>query len=192
VSTRGSVAELASPVHLADSLPGLFQDDEIDARTGRLQPNFLQRFTGALDEVLAPVFSCLDNLDAYLDPRLAPPDFLDWLAAWLGEELDETWTIERRRELVLRAVELYRWRGTARGLAAAVAIYTGVEPEIVDSGGVAWSTEPDNPLPGNADARVVVRIDGEHAADVDRARLERLVAAAKPAHLIAEITVEAP
>lgn len=190
MSRRGTVTALSSPVRIGDALPGLFQEDEVDPRTGRVQPNLIQRFASALDAVLAPVFSSLDNLEAYLDPRLAPDDFLAWLASWLGEELDETWTIERRRALVLRAVDLYRWRGTARGLAATVAIYTGAEPEIVDGGGVAWSTEPDNPLPGTADPRVEIRIDAAQAEAIDRARLERLVAAAKPAHLVTEITVE--
>jgi phage tail-like protein len=190
MSMRGTAAELTSPVRLGDSLPGLFQDAEPDSRTGGLRPNLVQRFTSAFDELLAPVFSCLDNLDAYFDPRLTPPDFLEWLAAWLGVELDETWTIDRRRELVLRAVELYRWRGTARGLAQAVTVFTGAEPEVVDSGGVAWSTMPDNPLPGDSEPRVVVRLGAQHAASVDRARLEALVAAAKPAHVVAEIQVE--
>lgn len=191
MSARGTIAGLASPVHLADSLPGLFQEEEGDPVTGRLQPNFVQRFTSAFDDLLAPVFASLDNLDSYFDPRLTPADFLEWLAGWLGIELDETWTLARRRKLVLRAVELYRWRGTARGVAETVAVYTGVEPEVVDNGGVAWSTEPENPLPGDPTPRVVIRIDAKRTASVERARLEALVAAVKPAHLIAEIEMEA-
>lgn len=189
MSRRGTIPGLSSPVRLGEALPGLFQDDEINRRTGRVQPNLSQRFTAAFDELLAPIFSSLDNVDAYLDPTLAPPDFLDWLAGWVGVELDENWTLERRRALVRRAVELYRWRGTARGLAAAVAVYTGAEPEVVDTGGVAWSTGPEGPLPGSGDPRVVVRLAAEDAAAIDRSRLERLVALAKPAHVIAEIEV---
>jgi phage tail-like protein len=190
VSPRGTVPHLPSPARLGDALPGLFHDDEFDARTGTVQPNLVQRFTMAFDELLAPVFSCLDNLDAYLDPRTAPPDFLEWIAGWIGVELDETWTLERRRALVLHAVELYQWRGTARGLAEAVAVFTGVEPEIVDNGGVSWSTGPENELPGSPEPHVVVRFPADHAPGVDRARVEALIGAAKPAHLIAEIELE--
>ena len=53
--------------------------------------SFALGFTAALDEVLAPVFNSLDNLDSYLDPELSPEDFLDWLAGWLGLVLDEDW-----------------------------------------------------------------------------------------------------
>jgi phage tail-like protein len=187
---RGTVEDLLSPHPLGASLPGLYQEDEIDARTGEVRPNLAQRFTGAFDELLAPVFSCLDNFEAYLDPTLTPPDFLEWLAGWLGVDLDENWPLERRRDLVQRAVELYRWRGTARGVAKAVEIYTGVEPEVVDSGGVAWSTKAESPLPGSPDPRVVVRVPAGDASTVGRARLEALVAAVKPAHVVAEIELE--
>jgi len=190
MSNRGTVAGLPTPVRLGSALPGLFQDDELDPVTGSSRPVFVQRFTAAFDELLAPVVSCLDNLDAYLDPRLAPADFLEWIAAWVGVELDETWTLERRRAVVLRAVELYRWRGTARGLAEMVALVAGVEPEVVDSGGVSWSTAPDSPMPGSDEPRIVVRFHGEASADIDRVRLERLVALAKPAHLVAELEVD--
>jgi phage tail-like protein len=190
VARRGTVSGLATPHPLGAALPGMYHDDEIDSRTGGLRPNLAQRLTGALDEVLAPVFSCLDNIDAYLDPTLAPADFLDWLGAWLGVEPDETWPLERRRALVCRAIELYRWRGTARGLSSAVSLFTGAEPEIVDSGGVAWSTDPNGPLPGIPDPRITVRL--RMAPDrVDLERLEAVIAAAKPAHVIAEIEVEA-
>jgi len=191
VSARGTVPGLASPHPLGPALPGLYQEDEADPRTGQPRPNMAQRLTSAFDELLAPVFSCLDNFDAYLDPRLAPIDFLEWLAGWIGVELDESWPLERRRDLVLHAVELYRWRGTARGLAEAVAIFTGAEPEIVDSGGVAWSTEPQSALPGSPDAHVVVRLRLEDPTTVERTRLEALVAAAKPAHVVADLELEA-
>ena len=75
--------------------------------------------------MLAPVLSTIDNLDAYLDPWLTPPDFLDWLAGWFGLELDATWPEERRRALVANALELGRWRGTVIGLALLVELYTG-------------------------------------------------------------------
>ena len=67
----------------------------------------------AFDEVLAPLFTTLDCFDSYLDPDLAPHDFVDWLASWVGVDIDETWTLERRRRLIQDAVVLYRIRGTA-------------------------------------------------------------------------------
>jgi hypothetical protein len=45
---------------------------------------FTDRFCGALDTVLAPVFVTLDSLDAYVDPALTPDDFLAWLGDWVA------------------------------------------------------------------------------------------------------------
>jgi phage tail-like protein len=56
------------------------------------------------DTVLAPVHAAIDDLDAYLDPALTPPDFLEWLGGWLGLVVDRRWPIRRRREFVAKAV----------------------------------------------------------------------------------------
>jgi phage tail-like protein len=166
------------------------------ARRRRLRPSLAQRFTAALDEVLAPVFLCLDNIHAYFDPRLAPADFLPWLAGWVGLTFDEPWPEDReerlreerrRRRLVARAVHLYGQRGTARGLAEQVEVFTGVEPEIIESGGVAWSTKPRTPLPGSPRPHVLVRLKVSHAETIDASRLAALVEGAKPAHVTAEV-----
>jgi phage tail-like protein len=175
---RGLIDGLESPHPLGHALPALFQDD-----------GFTQHFTAGLDDVLAPVFCTLDNLDAYFDPTLAPADFIVWLAGWVGLNLDENWPVERQRALIAQAAELYRWRGTVRGLAAHVALYTGTEPEIVDNGGCAWSKTPGAPLPGTAEPRLTVRIRVPDPSSVDRRRIDAIVASAKPAHVLHEIEV---
>src|SRR4029078_7442547 len=68
-AVRGTIPGALSPVPIAGLLPGIYQDDL-----------FTQQFTGGLDDVLAPVFTTLDCLDTYVDPWLAPEDFLEWLA----------------------------------------------------------------------------------------------------------------
>jgi phage tail-like protein len=153
-------------------LPALYQDDA-----------FAQSFVGALDTVLAPVVGTLDNLDAYLDPYLTPGDFLVWLANWVGVTIDDSWTSERRREVVARAVELYRLRGTATGLSEQIEIHTGGTVEIIENGGTAWSIDPGGDLPGSPKPQVVVRVHVDDPKGVDSARIEALVAAAKPAHV---------
>ncbi len=175
---RGLLDGLESPHPLGEALPALFQEDE-----------FTMRFTAAFDDVLAPVFCTLDNLDAYLDPGLAPADFIAWLAGWVGLDLDENWPVERQRALIAQAAELYRWRGTVKGLAAHVALYTGADPEVIDSGGCQWSKTPGAPLPGTAEHRITVRVRVADPSSVSRRRLEAIVAAAKPAHVVHEIEV---
>ena len=166
---RGLVGGLASAHPLVDRLPAVLQEDE-----------FCRRLVDALDEVLAPVISTLDCVDTYLDPKLAPDDFVDWLAGWVGLEVDENWPEARRRQLVEEAVGLYRRRGTVDGLARHVALFTGEDPVIEESGGCTWSATSGTPLPGQGRPRLVVRIatGAAHAAVV-----RRIVAASRPAHV---------
>jgi phage tail-like protein len=175
---RGLVEGLPTPHPFGPALPSVFQEDD-----------FAQRFVSAFDDVLAPIFCALDNWEAYLDPRIAPEDFLEWLSTWVGIELDETWPIERRRMLVAKAVELYRWRGTVKGLRDTVAIYTNSEPELVENGGMVASTSPGTKFPGKAGAEVTVKVKVKDQSTIDTARLERLVQAAKPAHVVAKVEV---
>lgn len=170
--SRGHVAGLVSPAPMGPTMPGLYQDDE-----------FSQRFISAFDEVLAPVMSTIDNFSAYLDPALTPEDFLDWLAGWVGVLLDETWPIERRRAFVAIASQLYKTRGTAAGLAAQVRLFTAGDVSIDESGGSAWSPTADAEPPGSPEFSVAVKVTPPAKAKIDAARLNALVAAAKPAHV---------
>ncbi|NEC21477.1 phage tail protein, partial [Streptomyces parvus] len=87
--TRAAVPGLPSRYPIGELLPALYADDDL-----------AQRFTAGLDTVLAPVLSTLDNLPAYVDPALAPADFLPWLASWVGVEADPAWPVELRRAVV--------------------------------------------------------------------------------------------
>jgi phage tail-like protein len=176
--SRGLVAELDSPHQLGDMLPALFQEDE-----------FAQRMCRALDEVLAPVFATLDCQEYYFDPTLTPVDFLDWLAGWVGVILDQNWPEARRRAWVEQAGELYRWQGTARGIAQYVALYTGQVPLVTDSGGVVWSGIPDGEVPGSPTPEVVVEVTVSDPTTVDTRHLDAIVAAAKPAHVAHRVEV---
>ena len=133
---RGLVAGLSSPHPMATGLPAIYQEDD----------PFTVRFTQAFDDSLAPIFSTLDNLPAYFDPRYAPEDFLGWLAGWVAIELDETWEVERRRRAVRDGADLLRRRGTAGGLAAEIELATGGQVEIVENGGSGWSLDAGSPI----------------------------------------------
>lgn len=177
-SGRRLTPGVPTPHPLVGLLPALFQEDP-----------FATRLCAALDEVLAPVLVALDCLDAYLDPALAPPDFVDWLAGWVGLALDQNWPESQRRALVARAGELYRWQGTRRGLIQHLRLYTGVDPEVSDSGGAAWSSNPGGSLPGDPDAEVRVRVVLGSDSSVDERAVEAIVMAAKPAHVRHRIEV---
>ncbi|WP_405940113.1 phage tail protein [Streptomyces sp. NBC_00726] len=169
---RTGVPGLPTPHPLIDQLPAVY-----------LEQDFLRRFLTALDDVLAPVLLTIDNLPAHLDPRSAPDDFLAWLAQWVAAESPESGPVERRRETVRGAVARHARRGTAGGLAEAVRLATGADPEITESGGTAWSTGPGTTLPGAPRPWVTIRVREGHGRPVDRARLEDLIGTEVPAHV---------
>jgi len=174
---RGTVIGLASPYPLATLLPAVYQEED----------PFIGRFTAGLDDVLAPVIATLDNLEAYLDPMLAPEDFLAWLAGWVGVTVNENAPVALHRATVARAAELHRLRGTVTGLRSTLELLTGGEVEVTDSGGVARSESPGTPAPGDRHpwVRVVVCVSAGTGWSTDalRAAVEAAVVAAKPAHV---------
>jgi len=175
---RGLVAGLESPHPIAESLPAMYREDDLAVR-----------LVSVMDSELAPVFASLDDFEAYLDPAYAPEDFLDWLAAWVGAALDQTWPLERRRRMVASAADLYRLRGTAGGLAAQVAIYTGGKVEVIESGAAGWSKVPNAAIPGDAAPSLLVRVTVRDSKKLSAARLDELVAASKPAHIPHQVEI---
>lgn len=169
---RGATADLRSPHPLGALLPGIYRSD-----------TFVQGLCAGLDEVLAPVLATLDALPAYLDPGTAPADVLEWLGGWVGLVADEQTPLERRRALVGGAVELHRWRGTARGVREALGVALGLACEVHESGAVAWSLDPAAVPPGSEEPSLVVTVLAGDPAAVDLERVDALVAALKPAHV---------
>lgn len=118
--------------YLRNGLPALYQDGD-----------FGMRFVGALEELLDPIVAVLDGLPHHFDPNHAPPDILSLLAAWLGVDLDETQDIRHQREMVLRAAELGRRRGTVKGMELALQLHFPEIPmRVEDNGGVIWHGRP--------------------------------------------------
>ncbi|WP_242492264.1 phage tail protein [Agromyces binzhouensis] len=172
---------LANPVPLGMRLPGILQED-----------GFLMRWTSAFDDSIAPVYAVLDNLEAYVRPSSAPADFLEWLAGWVDVALDDAWSEEQRRSIVAGAAALHRRAGTPGGIRDAMRLAAGpdAEVEVEESGATAWSPTPGAPLPGSAEARLVITVtvpNGDRA-ELER-RFERVAAAVVPAHLPVGVTV---
>jgi phage tail-like protein len=169
---RGAIPDLTNPVALRHRIPGVLQDDE-----------FTCRFLDAFDAGFAPILATLDGLAGYVDPWLAPEDFLDWLAGWVGVELDDAWTLEQRRTIVAGAALVHRQRGTVTGITEALRLALDGRVTVVDSGGCAWSGSPGGDLPGDAVPSMVVRIEFADPDRVDVRRIEALIDAVKPAHV---------
>jgi phage tail-like protein len=175
---RAAVAGLETPTPLVALLPAIYQEDL-----------FTAQFMGGFDDVLAPIFTTLDCLDAYIDPWLTPDDFMEWLAGWLGVVIDEGWPVERSRALIANIADLYRWRGTARGLSAELAIYTGGTVDISETGGVAWSLVPGGPMPGEDSPRLAVRVTVDDPERINQRIVDQMINAAKPAHVVHAVEI---
>ena len=121
----------SSRAYLRSGLPAIYQESD-----------FGMRFIGALEELLDPIVAVLDALPAHFDPDHAPRDILNLLAAWLGADLDEGQDMRHQREMVRRAADLGRKRGTVSGLELALALsFPDVPLRIEDQGGVRWSLD---------------------------------------------------
>ena len=175
--SRHGLDGLPTGAPLIDGMPALFRDDEM-----------LMGMLDGFDDVLAPIHAVVRDMDAYFDPALAPTDFLEWLATWLGVELNARWPLQRRRELLRRAVEVHRMRGTVWGVANAVELYTGIEPEIVENGQATGSAAPGGDLPGQRQLGLSVTVTSDDS-NLDPDVIDRIVAATKPAHVPHQVRV---
>lgn len=166
---RGLIPDLVSGVPIAQRLPGVYQEED-----------FAQRFVSTFDDALAPIIATLDGLPSYVDPWLAPADFLDWLASWVGVDNDETWSVAQRRAIVAEAALVHRRRGTARGVADAVRLTVADEcrVEVVETGSAQAPS-------------ITVRVRIRDVELVDVRRVGDLVTALKPAHVAHVVEVVA-
>lgn len=173
---RGA-ADVPMASSLRDGLPPAFFGSD-----------FTADLVAAFDEVLAPVVATLDDLDAYVDPRYAPDDFVRWLGTWLVAPVDERWPAHRVRAHLPDIRDALLRRGTVTGLAAMLRAVTGNEPEISDSGGVATSPRPMGPLPGVERAFVRVRVSiPDEDPDTMEDVVSRIVTEMTPAHVPVDV-----
>jgi phage tail-like protein len=102
-------------------LPAIYQEDDL-----------MGRFLMLFESFLAPIAMQIENNADYYNPRLAPPEFLPWLASWTGMVLDEQLPEKTRRKLLGASASLFRKRGTRQGLQEYLEIFTGGKVQIVE------------------------------------------------------------
>ena len=101
-----------------DFLPDLYR--EVD---------FVGRLLKVFELAFEPDVKTLDGLWAYFNPRLAPQGLLPFLAHWVGWQISPDLSLDQQRDLIARALEIYRWRGTRRGLRLSLHLATGLPLE---------------------------------------------------------------
>jgi hypothetical protein len=133
----------------------------------------------------------LDSLPGHVSPEIAPRDMLRVMAAWLGVELDEAWPEERLRDLVKRAADLSRMRGTKAGLELELALsFPHLPLRVEESGGVFAGNDPAK-LPKAEAPGFVVYCD-EPLDEAEQAAVARAIEHMKPVHVPYRLRVKAP
>ncbi|WP_265935513.1 phage tail protein [Actinacidiphila bryophytorum] len=148
----------------------------------------VQGITQGLDDVLAPVLCTLDNLPAYLDPALAPADFVALLAAWVGADGEA----DAGRDAVAGAAGSHAVRGTCAGLAEQIRLAFGVTAEVDDGVPALASTTALTPLPQDTAPHLAVRVRTGDPGALDIRALTALVARNRPAHVPFTVEVLGP
>jgi len=103
-------------------LPAVYREDRTDA-------SFLERFLANMEGIATVTEDRIAAAQVLFDTRTAPDEALDWLAGWYDMALDPRWDEPRRRLLVRNAAQFFGWRGTARGILAALRLAFEKRPD---------------------------------------------------------------
>lgn len=112
---------------ITEHLPAIYR------RSDALGSNLVRDVCFILEHMFGSLLETLDERHRFYDPYECPPEFLPWLASWTALLLDMDWPEDKQRAIVKRAVDLYRIRGTKRGLALFLRLFTGLEPIIEEN-----------------------------------------------------------
>jgi len=90
----------------------------------------MRRFLFIFQHVMASITERIDHMVDLTDPLMCDAKFLPWLASWVGFELDESLPVHQQRELVRRAIRLFRTRGTRKGIEEMVRVLTSAPARV--------------------------------------------------------------
>ncbi len=106
-------------------LPAIYQQDP----QGR---DFMERFLALFESLNLEVEDEIAHMARYFDPEVVGDEFLEWLSSWLALMQDTNWPEEKRRAFLRRAYQLYKKRGTSRGLEELVQLFTEAEVAVIE------------------------------------------------------------
>lgn len=105
-------------------LPEIYQTEE--------QNDFLERYLSLFEAVYQDLDEKIRNAACQLDPRSTRPDFLNWMAEWVGITDIHLWPEEKLRILLRGIVRKNLVRGTRQYMEYIVEIFTGEKPFFVE------------------------------------------------------------
>jgi phage tail-like protein len=183
-------------------LPGTYQEDD----AGK---DFLERFLSLFETFMQHSETQIYNFTEYLDSHTVPGPFIPWLSQWLAAAVDENWSDAQQRQLLQEAPQLYKKRGTGAVLARIIEIFYGTAPIIIENFQMdcidsdehrsmmedLFSTDPYlfsvllPPKWEDPDSEVKSAII---VSDTQRAALQRIIDAEKPAYTTAALHLLEP
>jgi phage tail-like protein len=113
--------------YLQRYLPAVWREDPVSA-------SFVERMLANVEGTLTEVEGRIAAAQLLFDTSTVPPEFLQWLAGWLGASLDAAWDEGKRRFFVANAMRIYASRGTRGGLVRALrlALEECVDPHLFE------------------------------------------------------------
>lgn len=160
-----------------------------------IERTFFERFLRGFEDCMEPMQERIAQLYRRFDSNTTPADFLPWLATWVALVLDENWPELKRRQLIREAVELYRWRGTRRGMSRYLQIYTGVIPQINDRPYEGMRLGPntllgrDTVLGGVGHHCFLITLALPANSPVSERAIQAIIESEKPAHTAYELRI---
>ncbi|OWY65995.1 hypothetical protein B7486_38965 [cyanobacterium TDX16] len=169
--------------------------------------DFINRLISIFEQAFEPVVNSYRSMWANLDPLTSPQALLPFLSYWVAWHVEPHWNLKQQRRLIRHAMELYRWRGTRRGLRLYLHLYTGLplDDDVPQEANKHISiTEPfgagmvlgnsrigeDAVLGGGNPYHFVVRLRSDRDRAIDEQLVRRILDSEKPAFCTYELIIE--
>ena len=170
------------------------------------ESDFIGRILKLFEETFEPAVNSMESLWAYIDPLTTSESLLPFLAYWVGWELTPRLSLQRQRFLIRQAMELYRWRGTRRGLRLYLHLFTGLPldedlpefdkhisiQEVFGQGFVTGEANlgQDSIVGGGRPYHFLVRLKSLPGQEIDEKLVKQIIEQEKPAFSTYELSFE--
>ena len=161
--------------------------------------DFLGRFLGMFEAVYQDLEERIADSTKQLDPMTAEPEFLSWLAKWVGISNAHLWQEDRLRILLEGIVRKNLIRGTREYTEHMISTFTGERPFILEYGDIeeyrgdpgAYKSLTDSYAHGPYEVNVLVREQTVPSLREQHA-LKKMIEDMKPAHIRMHLMILRP
>lgn len=176
-------------------LPELYQDVD-----------FIGRLLKIFEQTFEPTVQAMDAMWAYLDPLMTPEALLPFLSHWVGWTFQTSLSLNRQRYLIRQAMEIYRWRGTRRGLRFYLHLFTDLPldellpehqkhisiQEVFGQGFVMGNTRlnRDSRIGGGQPYHFIVILRPDQPSQIDELLVHQIIQQEKPAFCTYELFIQ--